>query len=101
MSWPPPPGQRIVASAEVTRRGAELARRAMLARDWIKLRRAMVLRHPDLAARLCEPPIGYREPWQWNGYIPPDTFTGNHNDSPQRAALVAIAAEAEARETAP
>lgn len=34
-------------------------------------RRARVLAHPDLAARLCEPPLSYARPDQWNGYVPP------------------------------
>jgi hypothetical protein len=36
-------------------------------------RRASVLAHPDLAARLTQPPLNYARPDQWNGYIPPAT----------------------------
>jgi hypothetical protein len=61
--------------------------------------RAMVLAHPDLAERLTQPPLSYQRPEQWNGFVPPDTFNGQHNDSPRRAALVAIVAEAESRKT--
>jgi hypothetical protein len=31
----------------------------------------LVLRYPDIAKRLCEPPLGYAAPGQWTGYIPP------------------------------
>lgn len=61
--------------------------------------RAMVLSHPDLAARLCAPPLDYKRPDQWNGFIPPEYFNGHFNDSPRRAALVEICAEAESRQT--
>lgn len=66
-------------------------------------RRALVLRHPDLAARLCEPPLRHTTPEHWTGYIPPaydaETFGGGQpiNTSPARAALVALLAEAEQR----
>ena len=53
----------------------------------------IVLRYPDLAARLCQQPLGYSEPGQWNGYIPPREC-GGYNTSPQRRALVEICAEA-------
>ena len=68
-----------------------------------KRRRALVLRHPDLAARLCEPPIRHTTPEHWTGYIAPaydaETYGGGQplNTSPVRAALVAILAEAEQR----
>jgi hypothetical protein len=66
-------------------------------------RRALVLRHPDLAARLTEPPIRHTTPEHWTGYIPPaydaPTLGGAApiNHSPARAALVALVAEAERR----
>lgn len=52
--------------------------------------RDRVLRHPDIAARLCERPLGYSRPEVWNGYVPPETWQGRHNDSPQRKALLEI-----------
>jgi hypothetical protein len=85
-------------------------------------RRARVLKHPDLAKRLTELPIGYAKASQWNGWVPPQVidleatrevlrdgkgFRNPHgrlalgerqNDSPRRAALVDIAAEAWRRE---
>lgn len=66
-------------------------------------RRARVLAHSDLAARLTQDPIGYARPEQWNGYVPPRTWGGTvhreyPNDSPRRAALVELAAEALRRE---
>jgi hypothetical protein len=87
-------------------------------------RRARVLKHPDLAKRLTEAPLKYGRPEAWNGYVPPaegpwggqsprssppcncsQRWHGHdvlvvRNDSPQRAALVEICAEALARETA-
>jgi hypothetical protein len=68
-----------------------------------KRRRALVLRYPELAARLCEPPIRHTTPEHWTGYIPPaydaPALGGAEpiNTSPARAALVALLAEAEAR----
>ncbi|MFE1205682.1 hypothetical protein ACFW5V_28760 [Streptomyces sp. NPDC058762] len=66
-------------------------------------RRALVLRHPDLAARLTEAPISHTTPEHWTGYVPPahdpENFGGGQplNNSPIRAALAALVAEAEAR----
>lgn len=57
-------------------------------------RKALVRRHPDLQDRLEKLP-GQR---QWSGYIAPDTWNGKPNDSPIRVQLLAIVAEAEARE---
>lgn len=90
-----------------------------IARDQSKkdsaARRALVLRHPDLAQKLCSQLIGYSRPENWNGWIPPATVPDMSagaegpttsgpgympNDSPRRAALVALVAEAERRETA-
>lgn len=62
-------------------------------------RKALVLRHPDLAARLCERPIGHSRPEVWNGWIPPEVWQGQRNDSPVRSALLDIVAEAERRES--
>jgi len=69
-------------------------------------RRARVLRHPDLAARLCQPPLGYSSPDHWNGFVPPRFLPADAsgrvrpNDSPERGALAEISAEAAAREVA-
>lgn len=85
-------------------------------------RRERVLRYPDLAKRLTEPPLGYKRPQDWSGWVPPATGEveacpacqsdpgkwgckrpGHHaraNNSRRRAALVEIAAEALAREDA-
>lgn len=66
-------------------------------------RRALVLRHPDLAQKLTEPPLRHTTPEHWTGYIPPAydavALGGAQpiNTSPARAALVALLAEAEAR----
>ncbi|MFB7736231.1 hypothetical protein ACFC08_17960 [Streptomyces sp. NPDC056112] len=61
-------------------------------------RRGLVLRYPDLAAKLTEPPIGHSSPEKWNGYIPPATdCTGAMNTARCRPALLALVAEAERR----
>jgi hypothetical protein len=79
-------------------------------------RRARVLSYPDLARRLTEPPLNYRRPEDWTGWIPPHALetsacdhcqadpgkggcrrpghTARINNSVRRAALVDIAAEA-------
>lgn len=66
-----------------------------------KARRERVLRYPDIAAKLTQPPLNLADPTMWNGYIPPRTLPGRDdepydksNDSPVRQQLVAIAAEA-------
>ncbi|GGV91958.1 hypothetical protein [Streptomyces massasporeus] len=61
-------------------------------------RRGLVLRYPDIAAKLTEPPIGFTSPEKWNGYIPPATdCTGAMNTARCRPALLALVAEAERR----
>lgn len=69
-------------------------------------RRRLVLAYPDLAQRLTQPPIGYTDPRQWTGYIPPYMIEGptqhgrntwTRNLSPVRVHLVAITREATAR----
>jgi hypothetical protein len=62
--------------------------------------RQVVLAHRDLAERLTRLPIGFGSPDQWTGFIPPEVWNGQHNDSPRRAALVELVAEAMAREQA-
>lgn len=67
-------------------------------------RRARVLRHDDLAALLKAKPLEYKRPDQWNGYVPPALMPedsdglAKRNDSPRRAALVELSAEAWRRE---
>ncbi len=62
--------------------------------------RDLVLSFPDLAEQLTKRPLSFPEPGAWNGYVPPDTFNGQHNNSPRREALLAIIAEAHRRVTA-
>jgi len=57
-------------------------------------RRAAVLSQPEIAARLREPPLEYKHPDQWNGFIPPELFDGERNGSPRREALVSILEDA-------
>lgn len=65
-------------------------------------RRGLVLRYPDLAAKLTEPPIGHSAPEKWTGYIPPATdCTGAMNTARCRPALLALVAEAERRRDQP
>jgi hypothetical protein len=69
---------------------------------WMELwdaaaRKKAVLAHPDLAVRLTAEPLGYAKPDQWNGFVPPEQFNGQHNDSPRRAALAELVAEVYAR----
>lgn len=81
------------------------ARAAALAEN--ARRRALVLRYPDLAARLTDPPVRHTTPEHWTGYIPPaydaPTLGGAApiNHSPARAALAALVAEAERRAADP
>lgn len=63
----------------------------------------LVMRYKDIAAKLCDPPLGYDKPDQWHGYIPPaydpegvDGVTPL-NTSPQRVALMALLEEAAVR----
>lgn len=63
-------------------------------------RKALVLRHEDLAERLTQPPIDFSRPDCWTGYLAPELLpSGARNTSPIRAALIAIVAEAEKRAT--
>lgn len=64
-------------------------------------RRRTVLAYADLADRLLEHPLSYRYPSQWTGFIPPEMWQGQPNRAPRRDALVAIYAEACARNAAP
>lgn len=62
-------------------------------------RKALVLRHPEIAARLTKPPFGYKSPEQWAGGVPPETFNGTRNDSPLRPAVLQLLADAQALES--
>jgi hypothetical protein len=63
-------------------------------------RRDLVLAHPQIARKLCDPPYSLKTPEQWTGYIPAaDTETPGAprpNDSPIRAQLLAILDQAAA-----
>ena len=65
--------------------------------------RALVLRFPDIAKRLCEPPYSASNPANWTGYIPGPFGAENHrgvvqlNNSPVRAQLLALVTEAAER----
>jgi len=64
-------------------------------------RKALVLQHPDLAARVAKA-LGLSSPDRWNGRMPPATVPGKGdympNPSPLLARLREIVAEAEARQ---
>ncbi|GAA4849576.1 hypothetical protein GCM10023403_10370 [Pseudonocardia benzenivorans] len=98
------------------------AQQAARAHDANQARRERVLAHEDLAKALTQPPLALDDPRKWTGWIPPRTdpeqtcspWCGKHhdpcsntqhrariNDSPIRAQLVEIAAEALRRETTP
>lgn len=67
--------------------------------------RELVLANEDLAARLTKRPLDFKQPEQWNGYIPPYMVPAGdkhvRNDSPRRVHLVAIVREAIARKYGP
>jgi len=60
--------------------------------------RDRVLRYPDLAARLCKPPINFDRPTQWTGYVPPAFYGQQINVSPRRDVLVDLIEEARRRD---
>lgn len=60
------------------------------------MRRALVLRHPDVAAKLLLWPLSYKQPEQWSGAMPPEQWGGHPNNAPERKAILALLAEAEA-----
>ncbi|MFJ9037922.1 hypothetical protein ACIRF8_15180 [Streptomyces sp. NPDC102406] len=64
-------------------------------------RRALVLRYPDLAAKLTESPLRFTAPKHWNGYIPPATWNQAMNTYSGRPVLLALVAEAERRRDQP
>jgi hypothetical protein len=58
--------------------------------------REIVLRYPDIAKRLCGPPMSLKEPRQWSGFIP-DYWEAEDklgrvrpNNSPVRAQLFEV-----------
>lgn len=59
-------------------------------------RRALILRHPDIAAKLLLPPLNYKFPEQWAGAMPPENWGGSLNNAPERRAILALVEEAEA-----
>lgn len=65
--------------------------------------RELVLRYPDIAAKLCAPPLRHSRPDVWNGSLPgpylPEGADGRvrPNRSPVRAQLLAILHEAAER----
>lgn len=90
-------------------------RAAAFAASEVADRRGRVLKHPDLAAKLTKPPLNYKRPEQWNGYVPPRTDAEDEcpgcpdrcrgvahlaaaNTSPWRRALIEICHEALQRE---
>jgi hypothetical protein len=69
---------------------------ATVARMQTNEQHKLIMRYPDIRARLCDPPLRYARPDQWHGYIPP-AYDGEREDgsvplnrSPYRAALMAI-----------
>lgn len=64
-------------------------------------RRALILKHPDLAARLTDKPFRFSRPECWNGFIPPATWNQAINTDPSRRALLELVAEAERRHGRP
>lgn len=64
-----------------------------------RVNKAMVMKHPDLVAKLKEPPCSYTNPETWGGYLPPERDEhGRRINSPWRTQLLAIIEEAKARE---
>lgn len=61
-------------------------------------RKALVMAYPDLVAKLTQPPIGFRRPEEWSGWIPPELDEdGQVNPSRRAAGLRALVEEAERR----
>lgn len=68
----------------------------------MKVRRAAVLAHEDLAEQLTAKPMALMSPQSWSGFIPPASVETKHesvmNVSPYRAQVVALVAEAQRRD---
>lgn len=69
---------------------------AKAAREERQENRRLILAYPDIAAKLCDPPLDYTQPDRWTGHIPPrydaeriDGVTPL-NTSPRRAALLEL-----------
>jgi hypothetical protein len=94
---------------------AEFRQAAVRGRAECEARRARVLRYVDLRRALSQPPLAFTEPERWSGFVPPRVLAEDAcpacprhcrghdhlarvNDSPRRAALIAISAEAFRRE---
>jgi hypothetical protein len=64
-------------------------------------RRNLVLAHPDIAAKLTQPPLHLKDPRHWDGSIAQATYEGANgpipNNSPIRSQLQAIVQEAAER----
>lgn len=60
--------------------------------------RDAILRYPDLAQKLTEPPLNYARPEQWRGFVPPAVCEQRLNTSPERGALVELIQEAYRRD---
>lgn len=75
---------------------------ALAGASTMKERRQAVLRHPDLAAKLCEAPLSMSSPERWTGFVPPATQEARHrqvnSESPYRAQLVEIVEAAQQRD---
>jgi hypothetical protein len=76
---------------------------ATVARMQTNEQHKLIMRYPDIRARLCDPPLRYGRPDQWHGYIPP-AYDPEHidgvtplNTSPRRTALLALLEEAAER----
>lgn len=50
-------------------------------------RRARVLAHPDIARRLCNPPMNYPAPEYWTGYIPPARIDSGQGEKPNTSPI--------------
>jgi hypothetical protein len=64
-------------------------------------RRGLVIRHPDLAARLTEKPFRFSKPEFWTGFVPPAHWGQSLNNDPTRPILLELIAEAERRQARP
>jgi len=63
-------------------------------------RRDRVLAHPDLAQQLCDHPLKIADPTRWNGYVPPEMWQTQRNDSPYRAQIMRVLQAVAEREEA-
>lgn len=68
------------------------------AKDENARRKALVLKHEDLAKKLTEPPIGLARADCWTGFVPQEHNGAGLNRSPIRIALAQLVTAAELRE---